>query len=161
SRREPRADGRHDVPSGGRVGAREDPYRAREAGQPAFPFGGEETLARQRPLEAFQSRQMVAEPEPLERRRPKAQLSTPLVELRTALHMHLFAVREVELERVETLAPDRRGERGAGEGVLEREEDRAPRVVPPQLAQLALDPDLGQPAKPHADAAVERADRKH
>ncbi len=102
---------------------------------------------------------MRSEPEALDRERAELELAALLVELRAPEDVDAFAVLEVEAERVELPARHRHADRRAVRGILEREEDARPAVVPPQLGHLALNPEARQPAEPPPDALVERRDR--
>ena len=106
-------DARDDVAACGRVRARDDADGAREARQRALALGREQALGGEDALEALDRGEMVAEPDPLDRARPEAELPFRLVDLGLALDEHALAVGEVELELVEpaTLASSRAGTR--------------------------------------------------
>jgi hypothetical protein len=116
-------------------------------------FGGELLL---QPLER---RQVVAEPEALDRERAHAVVALRLEQLGAPEHVRALAVGEVEPQRVEAGARDRHADARAIGRVLEREEDGLPARVAPELRDLSFDPDRGQAAQPVRHAAVERGDR--
>ena len=103
---------------------------------------------------------MIAEPDPLDRRRPQTELALQLVDLGAPGDVDGLALREVELETVVRAPRDRDVQRRAGLRILERQEDVRPGVVAPELRDLALDPDRRQSAEVHPDAAVEGRDRE-
>ena len=106
--RKPRADARDDVAAGGRVRARDDADGAREARQRALALGREQALGGEDALEPLDRGEVVAEPDPLDRARPEAELALRLVDLGLALDEHALTVGELELELVEP-APLHRG----------------------------------------------------
>src|SRR5262249_21748356 len=154
------ADGGDDVAPRCCIGTGEHADGTWKPRQRALAFSGEEPLAREGLLEPLERRQMLAEPEALERRCSKRELATAFEELGVTLDVQLLSVDEIEPERIEPLARDRRGKRGAGQRVLEGEEDGTPGVIAPELAELALDPDLRELLQPQADAAIEARDRE-
>ena len=95
---------------------------------------------------------MVAEAEALDRERAQAEVAARLEELGPAEDVHALAVPQVEPERVEARRAHRHREARAVVRVLEREEDALPRLLAPQLGDLALDPDRRQPREPAGDA---------
>ena len=110
-------------------------------------------------LQAFERCQVVAEAEALQRQRAQAELAARLVQLGPPVDVNAVAVGEVEPQRVEAPARHRDAEAGAVGGILEREEDAGPALLPAKLRDLTLDPDGGQAGEPGGDAAVERAHR--
>jgi hypothetical protein len=159
SRREARGDRRQDVPLGGGVVARDEADPAREARQRPLPARLEQPLRGEPLLQPLECREVVAEPEPLDRERAQAELSLPLPELGPSVDVDALAVLELEPEPVELPARHRDGQAGAVGGILEREEHRLPPRLPPELRHLPLDPDSRQAREPGGDAAVERGDR--
>ena len=149
---------RDHVPAGGGVAAGDEADPAREARQRALAGGVEETLRGQRLLQPLDRGQVLAEPEPLQRERAEVGTRPWREELGPAEHVDPLALGQVELERVEGAARDRRLEAGAVVGVFEREEDARPVGVAAQLRHLALDPERRQAREPVGDAAVEAAD---
>ena len=112
-RREPRLDRCDHVAARGGVGAGDDADRAREARQRALALGCEQPFGRQHALEALDRREMVAEPDALDRRRAEAELALGLVDLGLALDEHALAVAELERELVEPAPRHRRPHAGA------------------------------------------------
>src|SRR5262249_50716265 len=74
--------------------------------------------------------------------------------------MHPLAVAEIEPQPVELPARHLHRETRAVLRVLQREEDRRPALLPPQLGDLALDPQRRQPLQPARYALVDRANRE-
>ena len=159
-RREPRLDGGDDVALGGGVVAGHEPDPARDARQRPLPLRREQPLGGELLLQPLERREVLAEPEALDRERPQPQLAARLEQLRPTVDVHPLAVAEVEPQPVELPARHQRREDRPVARVLEREEDALPALLAPQLADLALDPDRRQPLQPRADAAVERRDRE-
>src|SRR5207244_11975695 len=93
-----------------------------------------------------------------QRQRGQAELAAGFVQRGPSVDVDAVAVGEVEPQRVEAPARHRDAEAGVVGGILEREEDAGPALLPAQLRDLALDPDGGQTGEPGGDAAVERAD---
>ncbi len=151
-------DRRQDVPLRGGVVAGHEPDSARKPGQPTLALGREEAFGGQLLLQSLERSEVVAEAEALDRERPEAEVATRLEELRTAVDVHPLAVPELESERVELPTRHRHGQAGTVARILEREEDALPALLPPELGDLALDPDRGQSREPGGNAAVERGD---
>ena len=149
--------GQH-VALGGGVAARHEPDQSREARQGALARLVEQPFAGELLLQPLERGQVGAEADALDRQRAQAKLAALLVELRAAEDLHALAVGEVELQRVEQAALHLHADARAALGILEREEHRLPALLPPQLGDLAVDPDRRQAAEPRADALVERAD---
>ena len=158
-RREAGLDGDDDVSLGGGVVPGHEADPARDARQRPLALGREQPFRRQLLLEPLERGQVLAEAEALDRQRPQPQLALRLEQLRPPVHVHAFAVPQVEAQRVELPARHQPGDDRPVARVLEREEDALPALLPAQLADLALDPDRRQPLQPGADAAVERRDR--
>ena len=68
--REPGLDAGDDIAAGGRIGARDDADRAREARQRALALGREQALGGEHALEPLDRGEVVAEPDPLDRASP-------------------------------------------------------------------------------------------
>ena len=149
--REPRSHACDHIAAGGRVRPRDDSDRARKARQGALPLGGEEAFRGQLALQPLDSREVAAEPDPLDRESAEAELALRLVDLCLALDEHALAVRQLERELVEAAPLHRGAQARAGRRVLEREEHERPRLVPAEVGDLALDPERGQPAQVDAD----------
>ena len=156
--REQGRDRREHVALRGGVVAGDEADLPRQQGQPALPLRRKEAFGCELLLQPLDRRQVVAEPEPLERQGAKPELATCLVQLRAAEDVDVRAVAEVEPQRVELPARHRDAEARTVARVLEREEHGLPAVVALELGDLAFDPDRGQARKPGRDAAVERAD---
>ena len=101
---------------------------------------------------------MGAEAEALDREHLQAQLALLRPDLGAAVDVDALAVREIQPERVEAPTRQRRFHARIAVEVLQREEDRLPPVLAPQLADLALDPHGRQPAQPVGEASVEGGD---
>jgi hypothetical protein len=101
---------------------------------------------------------VLPEAEALEPQRAQPELALRREQLCPAEHVDALAVPQVELERVEGAAGDRRRQAGPVLGVLEREEDAAPALVAAELGHLALDPERRQAREPVGDTAVEAGD---
>src|SRR5207237_6663465 len=84
---------------------------ARQERQRALPF--EHTFRGQLLLQPLERGEVVAEPEPLERESPQAEVALRLEELWPAEDVDALAVGEVEPQRVEARARDRDAEAGA------------------------------------------------
>ena len=150
--------GQHVALGGGVVpGDEADP--AGQARQRPLARLGEEPLGGELRLQALQRREVLADPEALDRECPQPQLALLLPELGPPVHVHALAVREVEAQPVELPARHRRREAGAALGVLQREEDGLPAGLAAQVGQLALDPERRQALEPRRDALVEPGDR--
>ena len=153
------ADRRHEIAARGRVGAGQ---RRRPRAAPAAASACARPRRAPRPRAArFSSSSATRWPPTPTRstvvaRSPSSPLQ--LVQLRAAGDLHPLALLEPELEPVERPARDRDLQRRAGLRVLEREEDGRPGGVPPELRDLALDPDRGQLPERARDPAVERGD---
>ena len=157
--REAARDGRDDVSARRRVRAGQDPDRARDPRERTLSLGGEEALGRESAFEELERDEVLAEPEPLDRRQPERELSPRLPDLRATLRVHGLALLEPELEAVEGAPLHGRLERRSGGGITEREEDRRPGLVPTQLGHLALHPDRRDASDVPGHAAVEGGDR--
>lgn len=101
---------------------------------------------------------MVAEPDPLDRGGPEAELAPGWVDLSSTLYEHALAVAEPELEVVEPAAGHGRPQGRADQRIPEREEHERPRVVTVQLGYLSLDPQGGDLAEVETDPLVEGGD---
>ena len=86
----------------------------------------EEALGRELLLQPLERREVVAEPEALDRERAEAEVAARLEELRPPVDVDALAVDEVEPQRVELAARHRDAEAGAVAGILQREEDALP-----------------------------------
>ena len=146
------------VALGGRVVAGDEPDEPRDPRQRALPLGREQPLGGELRLQPLERREVRAEPVALDRQRAQVEVAALLVQLGPAEDVHALAVGQVEPEPVELPARHLHREARAVLGILEREEDRRPPVLPPQLGDLALDPERRQPLQPARDAAVEGAD---
>ena len=146
---------RDHIAAGGCIRAGDDTDGAREAGQRTLALCCEQSLGCEHPLQALDRREVVSEPDPLDRARAEAQLAPRLVQLCLPLDEHPLTIRQSEVEPVEAGPLDRGVERGAAVGIFEREEDERPRLVPAKLRELTLDPDRGEPAEDDPDPLVE------
>ena len=99
---------------------------ARQNGKRALALGGEKALGSELALQPLERREVVAEPEPLERQRAQAKLAARLVQLGSSVGVDAVAVDELELQRVELAARHRDAEARAVLRILEREEDARP-----------------------------------
>ena len=154
-RREALPERRDEVAARGSICSGEDPDRSRESRESPLAIGCEESLLGELPLEALERDEVRPQPEPLDRRRPEAELAPRLVQLGPAFGVDGLAFLEGELERVVRAAGERDLQARAGLRILERDENCCPRLVPPQLGDLAFDPDGGKPSEEASDAAVE------
>src|SRR5207248_8757256 len=136
-RREPGRDRGQDVSLGGRVVAGDEADPAREEREWALALRREQALVRELALQALQRGQMIAEAEPLERKRPEPELAARLEELGPPVDVDAVSVGELEPEGVEPAARHRDPEAGAVRGVLEREEDARPALLAAELGHLA------------------------
>ncbi len=159
-RREASADRRHEIASCCGVGSRQDPDRPWDAREPSLPVGREQPFGRELALELLEREEVSAEPEALDRRRPQTELCLLLVDLGAPRDVDGLALRELEREPVEGPPGDRHVERRARLRILQRQEDVRPRVVAPELGDLSLHPQRGQPPEVHPDPPVERRDRE-
>ena len=120
-------------------------------------LGREQALGGELLLQPFESCEMRAEAEALDREHLQPELPALLVQLGSPEHMDSLSVGELETQSVE-LPPRHLGrEAGPVLGILEREEDRRPAVLPAQLRDLALDPQRRQALQPRGHARVEGA----
>ncbi len=140
------------------VVAGDEPDQSRVARHGALARVVEEPLGRERALQPLERREVRPDAEALDRQCLQAQLAALRVELGAPEDVHALAVAEPEPQRVELAARHLHGEAGAVLGILQREEDRRPAILAPQLGDLALDPERGQLAQIARDPAVERAD---
>src|SRR5581483_7988760 len=125
----------------------------------ALPRGGEEAFGGELLLQPLERREVVAEPETLDRERAEAELAAALPQLRAAVHVDALAVSELEPQPVELAPRHRDAEAGAVAGVLEREEDALPPLLAPELRHLSFDPHRREPLQPRRDAPVEGGHR--
>ena len=138
-RRKARRDRRENVALGRRVVAGHEPDSARHERQRALPL--EHAFGSELLLQPLERGEMVADPEALDRQSAHAEVALCLEQLRSAEHVHALAVGQVEPQRVEARPRDRDAETSPVRRILEREEDRCPARVAPELGHLALDPD--------------------
>ena len=89
------------------------PMRRGRSGQRPLALGGEEALGRELALQPLERREVVAEPEALERERAQAEVAARLEQLRPPVGVHAVAVDEIESQRVELAARHRDAEAGA------------------------------------------------
>ena len=73
---------------------------------------------------------MVAQAEALDRQGAQPEITPRRVQLRAAEHVDALAVCEVEPQGVESASGHRRGNHSPVHGILEREEDGVPAVLP-------------------------------
>ena len=126
------------------------PIRRGRSGQRPLPLRREQPFGGERPLQPLEPGEVVADPEPLDREGAQPEVAALLEQLGAAEHVHALAVPQVEPERVEARPRDRHGQARAVVRVLQGEEDALPRLLAPQLRDLALDPDGRQPREPVA-----------
>ena len=156
-RREAGRDRRQHVALRGGVVAGHEPDEARDPRQRPLPLGREQPLGGELLLQPLERREVRAEPEALDRERAQVEVAALLVQLRPPVDVHALAVAQVEPQPVELPARHLHREARAVLGILQREEDRRPALLPPQLGDLALDPERRQPLQPARDALVEGA----
>ena len=141
------------VALGGGVAAAHEPDDAGQERQRPLALGGEEPLAGEPQAHLLDPAQQLAEAELLDRVRPEAELALALPELAAAERVHPVADGRRRLDLVEALALHRAlQDRGV---VLQAEVDEPPAVGALELRELALDPDVAEPAQPVGHALVE------
>ena len=97
--REAAADRGDDVFLGSGIVAGDEADPAREERQRTLPF--EHAFGCELLLQALERREVISEPEPLDRKGAHAEVATCLEELRAAEHVHTLPVHEVEAKGVE------------------------------------------------------------
>ena len=108
--------------------------------------------------QSLERRGVVARADALDRGHAEAQLAPRLVELEAAHRLDALSLGEHGRERVEAAPRHRRGEAGAALGILQGEEHRRPRGVPPELGDLPLDPHVAHAREVAGEPSVEGRD---
>src|SRR5439155_24135353 len=116
----------------------------------------EDALRRQLLLQALECGEVVSEPEAFDRQSTHPEIAACLEQLGPPEDVNALTVRQIEAQRIEPVARNRHAETGAVVRILQREEDRLPARVAPQLGDFALHPDGRKPLQPFGHAAVER-----
>src|SRR5207249_11728163 len=89
----------------------------RQSGKRTLAVVREEALGGELRIQPLEPREMVAEPEALDRQRAQAEVAALLEELRAAVDVHALAVGEVEPQCIEAAARHGHAEAGAVAGI--------------------------------------------